>query len=891
MAHLSRPLTILLMLHCSVARGQDRHETVPQPPVASTSPAPTDPFCFNGECAMAPDLATSVAGRDWWMRTATFDPWLTAPLSSVSGTCSAPTPCTTADGVAECMSRAQTARLLASGCLSARIAAGLSYEVACGLGNEVACRETLPYLELVGTCGLLPDSGVPARVPQYVTVAGMADVATARDNATASQVFWVERAGMAATRLTAGGSYSVPADTARDFVYGSSESGRLSFSALPLGVVEEGVGRRDVLPDTPAATTADPGPAIDSTQSGNITRGAAFTFNYTPTSGATRVVFDTCGSGFDTLLAIPSRGLQDDDGAGCGGSSSSLSIDRPAPLEVRVTGYSGASGRVQLRIHEYGVQAATTTGATRAAGSLRYGVPASTGAADAIESTLSGNVTRGAPYTFSYTPTPGVTRVVFDTCGSGFDTLLAIPSRGLQDDDGAGCGGSASSLSIDRPAPLEVRVAGYSGASGRVQLRIHEYGVQAATAVGASASRGIRVWGPAAFSVVGERTCPLVVAGVFGQESAGDDLRHRFTGGSSVPIRERAGNAWTNYVRARQIVALREAVELPAGTDWTPVERLQEEFGCRLGVEEWVARRVALSRGQMERMRYVAEFVPSDVARPIVGIPTGGTAVIVSGITQHLLLLNPTARLLQTRVEACGNGQRLRIAVQGVPLDQMTCRLDVPVPANGSVLADVHAPVGDSPMTTYTVSASANGVVAPRCWGSAAQSITQGGEMVGREVVLHRHAVVSGADNWTAAMDAFVGQTTVITRLQGTDAQGEAIARVAADTGRFAWRLSSMTLPGRAAPEVASTPPLHLAEVWSTMDEHSAYIERAVSDMLPVACRGDATGMLGYVQSVGGLATSAEDRAALFGAVAGCIRQRPEILALLRRVHPPRGSA
>ena len=71
---------------------------------------------------------------------------------------------------------------------------------------------------------------------------------------------------------------------------------------------------------------------------------------------------------------------------------------------------------------------------------------------------------------------------------------------------------------------------------------------------------------------------------------------------------------------------------------------------------------------------------------------------------------------------------------------------------------------------------------------------------IGTGVVLGAHTPWQGDSNWTPEMNPFVGQSTSVTALAGSDAAGCPVVRVAADSGRFAWRIRDMQLGG-AAPQ------------------------------------------------------------------------------------------
>jgi hypothetical protein len=63
----------------------------------------------------------------------------------------------------------------------------------------------------------------------------------------------------------------------------------------------------------------------------------------------------------------------------------------------------------------------------------------------------------------------------------------------------------------------------------------------------------------------------------------------------------------------------------------------------------------------------------------------------------------------------------------------------------------------------------------------------------GSWVVLGMHTADAGDPNWTREMSRWVGQQTTVTSVSGTDSQGCPTVRVAADGGRYAWRIRNMT--------------------------------------------------------------------------------------------------
>ena len=66
---------------------------------------------------------------------------------------------------------------------------------------------------------------------------------------------------------------------------------------------------------------------------------------------------------------------------------------------------------------------------------------------------------------------------------------------------------------------------------------------------------------------------------------------------------------------------------------------------------------------------------------------------------------------------------------------------------------------------------------------------------VGTKVILGRHKVVNGDDNWNPGMDQYVGKTTKVISKDGVDPEGCTVVSVAIDGGQWAWRVRAMKLP------------------------------------------------------------------------------------------------
>jgi hypothetical protein len=88
----------------------------------------------------------------------------------------------------------------------------------------------------------------------------------------------------------------------------------------------------------------------------------------------------------------------------------------------------------------------------------------------------------------------------------------------------------------------------------------------------------------------------------------------------------------------------------------------------------------------------------------------------------------------------------------------------------------------------------------PTGCGASPASAYYGPVQVGTAVVLGRHSVVPGGDNWTDGMNAYVGQVAYVTEFAGTDEQGCPGVRVTIDGGQWFWRIRDMSLAA-APPE------------------------------------------------------------------------------------------
>lgn len=224
-----------------------------------------------------------------------------------------------------------------------------------------------------------------------------------------------------------------------------------------------------------------------------------YTFTTFPCDGP--VTVSTCGSSFDTKVAIypggscPSAGSLiacNDDAAGgaCGGTlQSSVTFNSVAntPYLIRVGGYNGASGPGTLTVAASNCQAPppandTCAGAIFLASGVTYS--GSTALATNDGTATCGDSSGSPDVWHRYRPqTTGSVTVV--TCGSTYDTVLAVYSGtcgaltqlACNDDEGtsAACSGntlqSAVTLNMTAGNTYYIRVAGYQGETGNYSVR------------------------------------------------------------------------------------------------------------------------------------------------------------------------------------------------------------------------------------------------------------------------------------------------------------------------------------------------------------------------------------------------------------------------------------
>jgi hypothetical protein len=291
--------------------------------------------------------------------------------------------------------------------------------------------------------------------------------------------------------------------------------------------------------NTANATTDGPDACLFASQT-QITKD--IWFRYTSPNCETPVTLSTCGSGFDTKIAVynntcpTTAGSQiacNDDSTTCGTGSlqSNLSFTATANTTylIRVGGYNGASGTGSLSVNGEcappppppppgndlcanafwiadgsPVTASTGSTATQSAATFSGGIPATCG-----------NAGSSPDVWYKYRPITSGT-VTVQTCGStgSYDTVLAAYSGACGamtqlacNDDTSGCGLlSRITFSATAGQTYYIRVAGYNGATGSYTLSVSGGGGVVPPANDDCANRAGIGLGTTAFSTLGAST-------------------------------------------------------------------------------------------------------------------------------------------------------------------------------------------------------------------------------------------------------------------------------------------------------------------------------------------------------------------------------------------------
>ena len=228
-----------------------------------------------------------------------------------------------------------------------------------------------------------------------------------------------------------------------------------------------------------AGSLGDPAPTCAS----SLGKGVWFT--YTP-SVAGMVVLSTCGSDFDTALGVYSGfcasltqvACDDGNGPTCPGAHASVAFLGAAGViyHILAGGYNSASGTLSI--------VATTYANDQCAGAapLTDAMPVTMSTASATSTgdpTPSCQSNAGKGVWFTYTA-PGTGDVLAGTCGSDFNTVLAVYSGACgslaavacNDNNGPSCFGSRASVRFSATAGVTYHLlaAGYASATGSLTM-------------------------------------------------------------------------------------------------------------------------------------------------------------------------------------------------------------------------------------------------------------------------------------------------------------------------------------------------------------------------------------------------------------------------------------
>ncbi len=232
---------------------------------------------------------------------------------------------------------------------------------------------------------------------------------------------------------------------------------------------------------------------------GNSAASPDMWYAYTP-SCSQNVVFDTIGSNYDTVLSIHSNCPDlnnsntiacNDDAGGSFGQDSMVSVNVVGGTRylIRVSGYNGASGSYSLRINEFPTTPSNNSCSTPvivAAGGT-YTAATCTATTDG-PATGSCGPTMGKDVWYRFTPASSG-MLSLDTCGSTFDTMLAIypgatcPGTIIGEmacnDDAGGAGPCANTLrsylsvGVSAGIPYMIRAGGWNNAAGDLTLHVN----------------------------------------------------------------------------------------------------------------------------------------------------------------------------------------------------------------------------------------------------------------------------------------------------------------------------------------------------------------------------------------------------------------------------------
>ena len=244
------------------------------------------------------------------------------------------------------------------------------------------------------------------------------------------------------------------------------------------GAIALMTGSTYIMSTTTATSTGDPVPGC------GYNPGKGVWFTYAPPASGT-VTISTCGSDFDTVLAVYSGACgsltqvacDDDSGPACSGTAASVSFTATlgATYYILAAGYNGVSGNLHIL-------AALPNDGCAGAIPLMPDVPVTldtTTATSTNEAPIACRPNSGASVWFSFTPAVNEL-VLISTCGSSFDTVLAVYSGtcgsltqvACDDDSGPGCSGVQASVSFSGLAGTTyyIQAAGFVTNTGTLQI-------------------------------------------------------------------------------------------------------------------------------------------------------------------------------------------------------------------------------------------------------------------------------------------------------------------------------------------------------------------------------------------------------------------------------------
>ncbi|MGZ4961574.1 MAG: hypothetical protein ACXWBP_03605 [Limisphaerales bacterium] len=234
---------------------------------------------------------------------------------------------------------------------------------------------------------------------------------------------------------------------------------------------------------TNATSTGDP-----TSSCGTIGKGVWYTI--TPASTGPLTI-STCGSGFDTVLAIytgscgsltqVSGACNDDNGPACAATTASVTFNAAAGVTYRVLagGHSGIGGSLHIQAMLPAPSNDQCSGAIAMTAGTVYTMNTATATSTDDPTPSCAAISKGVWY--SYTPAASAS-VTVSSCGSDFDTVLAAytgtcgslteVAGSCNDDNGPSCTATTASVTFSAVAGTTYRilVGGYGTASGNLHM-------------------------------------------------------------------------------------------------------------------------------------------------------------------------------------------------------------------------------------------------------------------------------------------------------------------------------------------------------------------------------------------------------------------------------------